>query len=108
MAVALWDVADPLRPVLLGSTTTARQQAEGTWVPAKVSIAFTPEGNTMAIGTGDAAPTLWDVRDPWRPGKLGQRWRVTHRRCCCHRDLPGRPHSGDRRRGRCHAAVGPH
>jgi hypothetical protein len=69
-AVALWDVENPARPVPLGSTTTARQQAEGSWVPAQVSIAFTPDSRAMAVGTGDAAPTLWDVRDPHRPTRL--------------------------------------
>ncbi|MER8001687.1 WD40 repeat domain-containing protein [Streptomyces sp. NPDC095613] len=70
--VQLWSVADPRMPRLLGTVLTVERQAVR-------SIAFSPDGATLAVGGGTAAGSsrsvllrLWDVSDPARPTELGQ------------------------------------
>ena len=62
-AVRLWDVGGRPR----GVVPTQRRQEPGSIVPASVSLAFTPDGAFLAVSTGDADPSLWDVRDPDGP-----------------------------------------
>jgi WD40 repeat protein len=48
----LWDVSDPAKPLPLGS------------VPAGDSVAVSPDGRTMAIGTGNGNVQLFDIASP--------------------------------------------
>ncbi|MGH3829849.1 MAG: TIR domain-containing protein [Pseudonocardiaceae bacterium] len=63
-AVILWDVRDPARPSRLGQPLT------GQTGPVE-SVAFSPDGRTLAIGNDDNTVMLWDVHDPTRPSRLG-------------------------------------
>jgi WD40 repeat protein len=58
-AIQLWDVVDPARPTARGGSGTA---AEG-----YSSVAFSPDGRTLAAGTMLSAVELWDVANPSRP-----------------------------------------
>lgn len=53
----LWDVSDPPRPAPL-------RQALEVGAEAVNSVAFSPDGRTLAAGTGHAAVALWDTTDP--------------------------------------------
>jgi hypothetical protein len=60
--VALWNIADHSR---------LRRQAFLTDLGAAVwSVAFAPDGHTLAIGTDDNAATMWDVTEPSGPVRV--------------------------------------
>ena len=63
--VRLWDVADPAHPRPLGPILTGGTGAVD-------SVAFSPDGHTLASGGLDGAVRLWDVADPAHPSPLGQ------------------------------------
>ena len=50
----LWDVRDPARPQRLGSPLTGHTSAV-------FSVAFAPDGHTLATGSDDNSVILWDV-----------------------------------------------
>ena len=60
----LWDMKDPAHPVPLGQPYR---------VPASASLAFSPDGNTLATTdyTITGGVRLWDVKDPAHPRSLG-------------------------------------
>jgi WD40 repeat protein len=60
--VRLWNVADPARPVALGSPLTAADALDGT-------VAYGP-GGRLAAGSADGTVQLWDVRTAARPVRL--------------------------------------
>jgi WD40 repeat protein len=61
--IALWDVSNPARPRELGQATIA----DSTYVS---SLAFSPDGRTMASGSDDGTVTLWDITHPAHPRLL--------------------------------------
>ena len=60
----LWDMADPDRP------QAARHADRAT--AAVRSVAFSPDGRTLAAGGDDDTIRLWDVSDP-APPEAGRR-----------------------------------
>ena len=69
-AVRLWDVADPEHPRLLGPILTGggNQSAPALGIS---SVAFSPDGHTLAIGDLDSTVKLFDVGDPEHSSPLG-------------------------------------
>ena len=71
--IRLWDVADPAYPRPLGQPLLS---GPGFWTvggpPVVLSVAFSPDGRTLASGNDSGLIELWDVADPARPRLLGQ------------------------------------
>jgi WD40 repeat protein len=63
--VRLWDLTDPAHPGPLGQPLTGHTGY--VW-----SVAFRPDGHTLASGGADGTVRLWDLTDPAHPGPLGQ------------------------------------
>ncbi|MBL7493625.1 TIR domain-containing protein [Frankia sp. AgB1.9] len=59
--VRLWDLTDRTAPRPLGPPLTGDA----------ASVAFSPDGHTVAIGDGDNTVQLWDVTDPNAPYPVG-------------------------------------
>jgi hypothetical protein len=56
---------DPARPQRIGQPPTGH-------TGPVYSVAFAPDGHTLASGGDDKSVMLWDVRDPTRPQRIGQ------------------------------------
>ncbi len=63
--VHLWDVSDPAAPASLGQPLSG-----GTDLIS--SLAFRPDGHTLASSDADGTVRLWNVTDPADPTLLGQ------------------------------------
>lgn len=63
-AVALWNTADPAHPTLRGQPLAVDKTVD--------SVAFSPDGHTLAAGSKDSDVHLWNVTDPDHPGTLGK------------------------------------
>jgi WD40 repeat protein len=69
--ICLWGISDPARP-------SGRTQFAIAPAPGFCSIAFSPDGHTLAGGsdggTGNSSGSvqLWDITNPTRPPALGQ------------------------------------
>ncbi|WP_007510451.1 WD40 repeat domain-containing serine/threonine protein kinase [Pseudofrankia saprophytica] len=63
--VRLWDVSNPASPRPLGQLPTGN--AGSVW-----SVAFSPDGHTLAAGSDDSTVRLWDVSNPASPRPLQQ------------------------------------
>jgi WD40 repeat protein len=66
---ALFDIANPAHPRPLGQPI-GQPVTGGT--AAVNSVAFSPDGHTLASGNADGTVRLWDVTDPAQPRPLGQ------------------------------------
>ncbi len=108
--IRLWDVADPAYPRPLGQPLTGGPGSGTAGGPAVVlSVAFSPDGHTLASGNDTGTIELWDVADPARPRLLGQT--VSSPLASSFRDAqsvafrPRRAHAGHRQRRRHDLAV---
>lgn len=63
--VQLWDVRDPAHPTALGAPIVT--QTRFTW-----EMAFSPDGNTLALGDDDFSVRLWNLADPGHPVPWGE------------------------------------
>jgi WD40 repeat protein/transcriptional regulator with XRE-family HTH domain len=61
--VRLWNVADPRRPVPVGSPLRGPSQMV-------TSVAFSPDGQELAAGSRDNRVWLWRIATPGRPVRL--------------------------------------
>ena len=69
--VRLWDVSDPVHPRPLGQPLSSGPGI-GTSGPAVVlSVAFSPDGHTLAGSDDSGTVRLWDVADPAHPRLIG-------------------------------------
>ena len=75
---------------------------------AVLSVAFSPDGHTLATGNDDGTVRLWDVTDPAHPRPLGQPLTGGTGAVYVGGVQPGRPHAGQRQRRRHGPAVGRH
>lgn len=66
MHLFVWDVSDPEAPVLLGEPPPVT----GGFV-VMYALAFSPNGQILAIGSEDRTITLWDMTTPATPALLG-------------------------------------
>jgi WD40 repeat protein len=58
-------VTDPTHPTPLGQPLTGHTNSVNT-------VAFSPDGHTLASGSRDNTVRLWNVTDPTHPTPLGQ------------------------------------
>ena len=61
----MWDVTDPTQPTQIGQPLRGHNGAV-------TSLAFTPDGRTLATSSYDHTVILWDVTDPTQPTQIGQ------------------------------------
>jgi WD40 repeat protein len=63
--VILWDLADPTQPRRIATLTDHRRGLRG----AVYTVAFSPDGQLLATGSGDKTVILWDLADPAQPSR---------------------------------------
>jgi WD40 repeat protein/transcriptional regulator with XRE-family HTH domain len=68
--VRLWAVADPAHPRPLGQPLPSGP-GYGLGPAVVLSVAFSPDGHTLASGDSNGTIRLWDVADPTHPHLIG-------------------------------------
>ncbi len=66
----LWDLTDPTRPHPLEPPLQLTQALVGV-TSLVLSVAFAPDGRTLATSTHTGTTVLWDLTDPGRPHPVG-------------------------------------
>ncbi|MGQ0774633.1 MAG: nSTAND1 domain-containing NTPase [Pseudonocardiales bacterium] len=66
----LWDLTDPAQPHPLGPALPLAQPLVSQ-ASLVLSVAFAPDGRTLATSTHTGATVLWDVTNPAQPRPLG-------------------------------------
>ncbi|MFG3247851.1 hypothetical protein [Streptomyces sp. NPDC048187] len=66
-ALRLWDVTDPARPTAHGPPVALHTRYAG-----PDTLAFSPDGRTLATAYDDRTVQLWNTDDPSRPRRLGR------------------------------------
>jgi WD40 repeat protein len=64
-AIQLWNVTNPAHPIALGKALITPGYGVN-------SVAFSPDGHTLASASGRGTVQLWNVADPAHPTALGQ------------------------------------
>ena len=68
--VRLWDLSDPAHPAPRGQLRVTGTVSSD--LGAVYSVAFSPDGHTLASGIDDGTVRLWDLTDPAHPSQLLQ------------------------------------
>jgi WD40 repeat protein len=68
--IQLWNISDPSRPRLLDTPLGPLPNQHGQ-VSLILSVAFSPDGSTVAAGAADEDVHLWRVTNPSQPVSLG-------------------------------------
>ena len=63
--IRLWNVTDPAHPTQIGQPLTGPTSGVD-------SVAFSPDGHTLAAGSDDGTIWLWNVTDPAHATQIGQ------------------------------------
>ena len=70
--IQLWDLAQPAQPRPLGQPLASAPGAGQVGGPDSVtSVAFSPNGHTLASGDSEGTIQLWNLADPAHPQPLG-------------------------------------
>ncbi|MGW5330283.1 nSTAND1 domain-containing NTPase [Streptomyces sp. NPDC004014] len=65
--IRLWDVGDPGRPRLLGTTALGKRL-----LLDRPSVALSPDGRSLALTDSTGPVRLWDTRDPSHPARVAR------------------------------------
>jgi WD40 repeat protein len=68
-SVRLWNITDPIHPMLDASVDLDYYNHE--YYDHVYSVAFAPDGHTLATGSADQKVRLWNITDPTHPVALG-------------------------------------
>jgi WD40 repeat protein len=60
----LWDISDITKPVQLSTLPNTAKWAN--------TVAFSPDGHTLATASDDTAVQLWNITEPARPQRLSE------------------------------------
>jgi serine/threonine protein kinase len=70
--VRLWNVSNPASPRMIGQTLPGPALHLAATVTPLTSVAFSPDGHTLAAGSNYHTVSLWDVSNPASPKPIDQ------------------------------------